>query len=196
MVFNEINPKLQLSLDEYVETWSSIILDYYWRGLASDITDKELRLSDEALLSYSMELAAIELIIAVRVLKNRIRLTEELGKKVSEAVVKKFYSDIQGADKSEYMEEFIKFFNSKYSVFNEICTNLTDKDAKKRQPELIGMARYLVAQVSDRPEKQNVKAIEKLSLLFIDTAASCLRLAKNSAVENPMLGRVKFIVQK
>lgn len=196
MVFNEINPKLQLSLDEYVETWSSIILDYYWRGLAPDITDKELRLSDEALLNYSMELAAIELIIAVRVLKNRIRLTEELGKKVTEAVVKRFYSDIQGADKSEYMEEFIKFFNSKYGVFNEICTNLTDKDAKKRQPELIGMARYLVAQVSDRPEKQNVKAIEKLSLLFIDTAANCLRLAKNSAVENPILGRVKFIVQK
>ena len=118
------------------------------------------------------------------------------AKKTSAAIIEKFYLVLHNDTTVEFKEEFIKFFNSKYDIFNEICSNLANKDAKKRQPELIGLARYLVAEVSDRQEKENAKAIERLSLLFIDTAATCLRLAENSAVENQMLGKVKFIVQK
>jgi len=196
MKIKEISPKLQLNMDEYAETWCSVITSYYWKGLEPDITDKELHLSDEGILKYSMELAAVELVIAIRVLKNRIRLNDEIQKKLTDTIIGKLYTDLYSEAKLQFKEDFISFFNSKYDIFNEVCTNLADKDAKKRQPELIGLARYIVAQISDSPEKQNVKVIEKLSLIFMDTAATCLRLAQNSACENPILGKTKFIVQK
>lgn len=196
MKFKEITPKLQLSFDEYVETWDSIVREYYSRGLEAEITDKELSLNDEEVMKYSMELGAIVLIIALRILNSKTRMSEDIRNKISNAVIEKFYNNLYREVAAELREEYIRFFRSQYDIFNKICLNLADKDAKKRQPELIGLARYLAAQVSSRREKENVKAIEQISLIFIDEAATCFKLAQNSAVDNQILGKIKFVVQK
>jgi hypothetical protein len=196
MKFKEITPKLQLSFDEYVETWDSIAKEYYSRGLEADITDKELSLNDEEVMKYSMELGTVVLIIALRILNSKTRMSEDIRNKISNAVIEKFYSSLYGEASAELREEYMRFFRSQYDIFNKICLNLADKDAKKRQPELIGLARYIAAQISSRHEKENVKAIEQISLVFIDEAATCFRLAQNSAVDNQILGKIKFVVQK
>ncbi len=196
MAFKEFSPKLQLSFDEYVETWRSLVMEYYMRGLEPSIADKELKLSEEGMIRYSMDLAAVVLIIAIRICKFRLRVSEDIRKRTSDAITKKFFMDLHSRATAELLGECLSFYSSKYDIFKELCSNLSNPDAKKRQPELIGLARYLVAQVSALPEHENVRAIEQLGSLFIDASATCVRLAENSAVDNQMFGKLKFIVQK
>ena len=196
MVFKELNPKLQLSFDEYVETWNTLVMEYYYRGLSDQITDKALHLSDQEMVRYSMDLAATVLIIAIRILKSKARISEGIRTRVSDDILHKFFHSLHKDASVEFNEECIKYFRIKYEIFNHICSNLEKEDAKKSHPELIGLARYLVAQVSSEPEHKNTKAIEKISLVLVELASVCLRLAGSSAAENQMLGKPKFIVQK
>jgi hypothetical protein len=196
MAFKELSPKLQLSFDEYIETWRSLVMEYYSRGLAPDITGKGLNLTDEGLIRYSMDLSVIVLIIAIRIWKSRVRVPENIRKKTADAIIRRFYEELNSDAPEKFKEECIKYFNSKYDIFSEICSNLSNKDMSKRQLELIGLARYLVAQVSDRPEKENAGPIERLSLVFVEAAATYLKLTENTAPENQVLSKPKFIVQK
>jgi len=196
MAFKEISPKLQLNFDEYVETWCSLLTEYYAQGLDSAITDDVLELDEQRLAGYGLELATVVLIIGMQIWGGRKGMPDEAKKKVHSAVVASYYEGLYGKDAPEFQKECVGFFNRKNDIFGELCRNLGGTDEKARQMELIGLARYLVAQVSDKSERQNQKAIELIGLLLINAGRACARLAKNTSQSVQVAGKPRFIVQK
>lgn len=196
MAFREIRPKLQLTFDEFVQTWRVLILEYYARALDPGLTDGELGLKEEGMLRYSLELSAILMSIALRAWNARKQVAEQVRRQVADAVVDSFYEKLFDAEYQENRAEYIAYFKSKYERFLQICPNLAGKDEKKRRAELIGLARYLAAQASDKPEEENAKAIEQLGVVFLSAAPVFLAMANNSAPDIGTIGKPKFIVQK
>ncbi len=197
MAFREIRPKLQLTFDEFIQTWRALILEYYSRALDPGLTDRELELKEEGVLRYSMELSAILLSIALRAWNARKQISEQIRRQVSDAVVDSFYEKLFDREYQENRAEYAAYFKSRYERFLQICPNIADKDERKRQAELIGLARYLVAQVSKKPEQENAQAIEQLGIVFFSAAPVFLAMASNSAPDvGTIMGKPKFIVQK
>ena len=147
---------------------------------------------------YSIELAAVILCLALRAWNAKKRIPEAIRQQVSAGVTNSFLDVAFGAQYQQNKEEYTSFINRKYGLFAEICPGMTDPDEKKRRPELIGLARYLAAQASSRPEEENAKAIEALGVIFLSAVPVFLRLAENSApdIGVGIGGKPKFMVQK
>ena len=198
MAFKEINPKLQLNFNEYIETWNTVLSEYHGRGLSEKITEKLFGMDNDRLILYSLELGTVLLVIAMRHWNSSKRFNDDSKKKVADAVAESFYLGLPGDDIKELLDEYLQFYRTKYNIFYELCPNLGERNAKTKQiqMELVGLARYLVAQVSDRVETDNQQLIEEVGAVLIKAAAAFSMLAKNSSPNPQMIGKLKFIVQK
>jgi len=196
MAFKEISPKLQLNLKEYTETWISVLTEYHGRGLDEKITDDLFGKDNEGLVMYSLELSTVLLVIAIRNWSASKRFSDAIKKKVADIVVSDFYLRLPGNNSEELQNEYLRFYRTKYNVFDELCPGLGGRNAEKQQMELVGMARYLVAQVSDRAETDNQRVIEEVGAVLIKAAAAFSMLAQNSSPNPQMIGKPRFIVQK
>jgi len=196
MAFREISPKLQLSFCEFAETWRTLILEYYSRALDPELTDRALGLDAEGLLRYSTELAAVLLSLALRAWDAKKRIAEQIRRQTAAAITDSFLKEAFGPQYEENRDEYAAFFRRKYELFVHICPNIASPDEKKRQNELIGLARYLAAQASGRPEEQNAAAIEALGVILLSAAAVFIRMAENSSPDLGIAGKPKFMVQK
>ena len=197
MAFQELRPKLQLTFDEFIKTWDALILEYYSRAFDPGLTDGLLGLKDEGVLRYSLELSAILLSIATRAWNAKKRISEQIKLQVADAVADRFYEELFHAQYRENQADYTGFFKRKYDLFLQICPNIASKEEARRKAELIGLARYLAAQVSDRPEQENAKAIEQLGVVFLSAAPVFIALTGNSAPDVGAIGgKPRFIVQK
>ena len=191
-----MNPKLTLKFNEYTETWSGALKECYFQGLEKSIVD-ELELDDEAFVKYSMELAMVTLVIAIRMwMKSKI--SADIKEMVRDAVADSFYREIfNNRNDNEFIASCKDFFKERYKFFFELCPNIDGKNREKQRLELVGMARYVCAQVSSKSEEQNAVLFEKLGLVFIKIQTLSEILTKNSSLDIQMpLGKPKFIVQK
>jgi hypothetical protein len=196
LVLKEISARLQLKFDEYIETWSGLLTECYSRGLDKPITDA-LELDDEGLVKYSMELASVILVIGMR-LWTKSRISSDIKEKVREAVVDSFYREIY-SDKTgtDFLSGCMDFFTEGYKTFSELCPNLGGKDKEKQRIELVGLARYICAQVSKKPEEKNMGVFEKIGLVLISTMVSSEKLTRNSSLDIQFpFAKPKFIVQQ
>jgi len=194
MAIKELSPRLQLSFDEYVETWCSLITEYYSRGMDESITDGILTLDEQELTRYSAELSAVILFLALNAWTSRRRIAQAIRTKVEQAVIEGFYCGLFKDD--ELTAEYGKFYQVKSAMFCRILSNDGAANFKMRQNDIIGFARYTAAQVSDKPETENLKLIEKLSIVLAGAAGVFSQLAGNSAPDAQFVGKTKFIVQK
>ena len=191
-----MNTKLQMKFNEYVDTWSGLLTECYSRGLDKTIIN-ELQLSDEAFIKYSMELALVTLVVGIRIwMKSKI--SSDIKEMVREAVVDSFYREIfNNKDDAAFIANCKDFFNERYKAFFELCPNLGGKDKEKQRLELVGLARYVCSQVSDKTEEQNAAVFEKLGIVLINIMLFSERLTHNSSLDIQIpLGKPKFIVQK
>ncbi|MDR2143261.1 MAG: hypothetical protein LBP29_02710 [Treponema sp.] len=192
MALREPSAKLQLKFGEYVETWSGLLSECYSRGLDTSVTG-DLELDEDGLVRYSMELAAVVLVIGMRFWMG-CKVQADVKEKVRVAVVDAFYREIYG---EESLSEYREFFDGRYKTFAGLCPNLNGKNSEKQRVELVGMARYICAQVSAKPEEQNVGVFEKLGLVLTNTLLLASRLSRNSSLDIQFpLSKPKFIVQK
>jgi hypothetical protein len=195
VALRELSAKLQLKFREYVETWSALLSECYSRGLDSSITD-DLGLDEDGLVKYSMELASVILVIGMRLWMGG-KIQAEVKEKVRTAVVDAFYREIYSDGSEEFLSGCRDFFNERYKTFAGLCPNLDGKNKEKQRVELVGMARYICAQVSEKPEERNVGVFEKLGLVLINTMLLSFRLRDNSSLDIQFpLSKPKFIVQK
>jgi hypothetical protein len=193
MAIKEMSPRLQLSFDEYVETWRSLITEYYSRGLDQEITDDILCLDEEGLIRYSAEFSAVMLFIALSIWSSRKRISQSIRTAVDQAIVEKFYGELL---KDEGLAgEYTEFYRAKAELFCRLL-NIRPENFKAKQNEIVGFARYMVAQASDKPEKKNLKSIEMLCVILAEAAKTFYQLAENSAPDAQFVGKTKFIVQK
>jgi hypothetical protein len=194
MAFREINPKLLLNFKEYVETWVALIQEYHQRGVSDDGIFTALDLGREAAMRFSMELSSMLLVIAMRAW-NAKRIKEEMKSLVAQAVVEKTYRAVFAQDE-ETLSACKEFYQMRYGMFAELAPDDV-KSEKQIRAQLIGFARYVVAQCSERPEEENTQVIERLSVLLIAAAGSFKRLTNNSTPDlNTVFGKPRFIVQK
>jgi hypothetical protein len=195
-MLRELSARLQLKFKEYVETWNGLLSECYARGLDKSITD-DLELNEDGLVRYSMELASVVLVIGMRLWMG-CKIQADAKEKVRAAVVDAFYREIYGDSSSEeFLSGCRDFFNERYKTFTGLCPNLGGKDKEKQRVELVGMARYICAQVSAKPEEQNIRVFEKLGLVLINTMLLSSRLSGNSSLDIQFpLSKPKFIVQK
>lgn len=196
MALRELSARLQLKFKEYVETWSGLLSECYARGLDKSITD-DLDLDEDRLVKYSMELASVVLVIGMRLWMS-CKIQADAKEKVRSAVTDAFYREIYSDSSSEeFLSGCRDFFNERYKTFAGLCPNLGGKDKEKQRVELVGMARYICAQVSAKPEEQNIGVFEKLGLVLINTMLLSSRLSGNSSLDIQFpLSKPKFIVQK
>lgn len=195
MAFREMNAKLQLKFNEFVETWAGLLKECYTRGLDQSIVD-DLALSDEDFVKYSMELALAVLVTGMR-MWMRSRIGADIKEKVRLAAVDSFYQDIFNRNDETFLKDCKTVFTERYKALAGLCPNLEGKNREKQRVELVGLARYICAQVSDRPEEEHTALFEKLGLVFIETALLSDKLTRNSSLDIQLpLGNPKFIVQK
>jgi hypothetical protein len=195
VALRELSAKLQLKFREYVETWSGLLSECYSRGLDGSITG-DLDLDEDGLVKYSMELASVTLVIGMRIWTG-CKIQAEVKEKVRAAVVDAFYREIYSGGSEEFLSGCKDFFNERYKTFTGLCPNLDGKNKEKQRVELVGMARYICAQVSTQPEERNVGVFEKLGLALTNTALLGSRLSRNSSLDIQFpLSKPKFIVQK
>ena len=195
MALQELSAKLQLKFGEYTETWSGLLSECYSRGLDNSITG-DLGLDEAGLVKYSMELASVILVIGMRLWMG-CKIQAEVKEKVRTAVVDAFYREIYSDSSEEFLSGCGEFFNERYKIFAGFCPHLEGKNREKQRVELIGMARYICAQVSEKPEERNVGVFEKLALVLTNTMLLSSRLSRNSSLDIQFpLSKPKFIVQK
>ena len=196
MPMKELRSKLQLSLPEYVDTWQGLTMEFYRRGMSDNQFFEELALTEEASARFSMEYATVLLVLAMRIWNGKRRMSDSVKSMVTAGVAEAYYREFSGEDQ-ELVRACMNFYEMKYRLFSDICKNLAGGDAEKRKVELVGFARYLTGQTSQREESANGEAIKRLSLILMDAAAAFLRLAENSAQDSGgILGKPKFIVQQ
>lgn len=193
-----MNAKLTLKFSEYVETWSGVLKACYSRGLDKSIVE-QLELTDETFIKYSMELAMVMLVISMRIWFKSKTISLDVKEMVRDAVLDSFYREIFNNKNDEsFIAACKSFFKERNNTFYELCPHMDKKNSEKQKMELIGLARYLCAQVSNKGEANNIALFEKLGLIFIDTLMLSERLTRNSSldIQFRVSGKPKFIVQQ
>ena len=194
MKFKEISPKLLLNFNEFIDTWVKLVQEYYQRGVSNDEIFAALGLEEESAMRFSMEFVTVLLVVALRAWSIK-RMKDEVKKMVEQAVVEKSYRAVFAEDE-ETLSTCKEFFEARYRMFGQIAPN-SAKNEKQIRRNLIGFARYVVAQCSTRSEEENAQVIEHLSVLLTAAAGSFKRLTDNSTQDpNAVFGKPKFIVQK
>ncbi len=190
---------IQISFKEYVETWASLIHTFYQEGMSDDMLFQDLQMTPEKEVQFSLELSTTLTLIAVLSFSSKPKLCsseksrDALLDQIVETVYKKVISD---ADQ-ETINSCVTFFKGKFAVFTQICKNIYSTNPKKRQPELIGFARYLAAQVSTKDEASNAIALEKLGILLSSACDSYMTLLANTTQDTiRMDGKPSFAVKK
>lgn len=195
MKFNEISPKLLLNFGDYADTWVKLVQEYYQRGASNDDIYAALGLKEENALRFTMEFVSVLLVIGMRAWGTKRFNRDEIRTLVEDAVVEKSYRVIFAEDEAT-LSACKEFYAARYQMFNQLAPN-NAKNEKQIRTNLIGFARYVVSQCSERTEEENVAVIEHLSVLLIAAAGSFKRLTDNSTVDpNTVFGKPKFIVQK
>ena len=195
MKFGEISPKLLLNFGEYADTWVKLVQEYYQRAVSNDEIYTPLELKEEGAMRFSMELGSVLLVIAMRAWRKKRIQKDGVTELVEQAVIEKTYRAIFAED-DETLSACKEFYEARYRMFDQLAPNVA-KGEKQIRSNLIGFARYVISQSSDKTEEENVAVIERLSVLLIAAAASFKRLTDNSTLDpNTVFGKPKFIVQK
>lgn len=194
MTQKKLRSSIQLSFDEYADVWQNLVNEFYCRSLSDGKLSDMLLSSGDMNARFSIELSTVILVIAM--LKwNEKQIHSKVKNSVMETVVMSFYKNLIPDAQDDNIKECIDFFNLKYGMFSEIFNRIDSKNKQKNKTMIVGLARYLVAQVSP-DEKSNFEVIESLSILLFEAEAAFAKLAKNTFQDSIGLpGKPKFIIQ-
>jgi hypothetical protein len=190
---------IRTSFKEYVETWSNLIYAFYQEGMSEDVLFRELQLSEEAQVHFSLELSTVLSVIAVLSFEAKPKLctSEKYRGVLITQIVEDVYRRVLTDADQETLGACVKYFNGKHSIFSQICKNIYSTNPKKRQNELIGFARYLAAQVSVKEEATIGIALEKLGILLSSASDAYMTLLENTTQDTIQLdGKPSFSVKK
>ena len=190
---------IRINYKEYVETWSNLIYAFYQEGMSDDVLFQELQMSPEAQVHFSLELSTVLSLIAYLSFTSKPKLcTNEMHRDaLREQIVEDVYRKVLPDADQETLNACVAFFGGKRNIFTQICKNIYSTNPKKRQPELIGFARYLAAQVSSKDEASNAIALEKLGILLSSACDAFMTLLANTTQDTIQLdGKPSFAVKK
>lgn len=189
---------LQLSFQEYVQTWAGLINDFYQQGAGDDALLAALDLDKERELQFSVEYATVLIVMAVMAFEEKPNLvTGKARKKLLDKVVAASYQRTIAGEDEEMLQACQRIFAGKHEMFSQIAKQLISPDPGKRQENVVGFARYLAAQVSSREEQENTEAIQMLGILLSRALEAYRKLLNNSVRDTGKLdGTCNFAVKK
>lgn len=189
--------ELLLKFDEYVETWQTLITEYYQRIISDDDIYVALQLDEENAMRFSMELGTVLLVMAMRDFKEK-KLKSAHKDAVERELVQKVYRSIF-ADDEETVAACEEFYKNRFAMLGQLAPTKSETTAEKRQKNLLGFARYVVAQCSEKTELGNARVIEKLGVHLTQASGSFIRLIQNTDPDVnglPTKNKPRFIVTK
>ncbi len=193
-----LHATLRLSMKEYIETISSLVLEHYQRALSDEVLFQELAMTPEGEACFSVEYSTMLLVIAALSFKQKPKMTAEKHlKEIQDSAAKSTYQKILENADEETLMGCMNFFHSKLAVFEQICSNIYQTDGNARQKDVIGIARYLASQVSPLKEHQLTQALKHLGILLSMAADTFNTLVYNTVQDTMGLNRKpSFTVQK
>lgn len=190
---------LRISFKEYVETWGNLIHTFYQEGMSDEELFRDLAMTQEGEVRFSLELATILSLIAVMSFASKPKLctTEKHVDILLDRIVEDVYQRILPDADAETLKGCKAYFDGKRTIFSQICKNIYSTNPTKRQPELVGFARYLVAQVSSKEEASNVVALQWLGILLSSASDAYMTLLGNTTQDTIQIdGKPSFSVKK
>lgn len=172
---------LQLSFTEYIQTWSGLINEFYQQTVCDESLSKALEIDHHNQLRFSLEVATVLVMIAVMSLDAKPKLvTGKTREKLVEKLVDESYGTMVAGENKELREMCKAFYQTKYQMFSGVCKNLSSDKEERRRSDLIGFARYVVAQVSGRREEDNTVALKELGVILCTASEAFMHLLNNS----------------
>lgn len=193
-----LHATLQLSMKEYIETISSLVLEHYQRAMSDDALFRDLAMTPEGESHFSVEYSTLLLVMASLSFKQKPKLTSEKHlKEIQDGAAKGTYQKILDATDEDTLTNCINFFHAKLTVFEQICQNIYQTDAAARQKDILGFARYLASQVSPLEEQDLTQALKRLGILLSTASDTFVTLVANTVQDTIGLSRKPtFTVQK
>ena len=194
-----MNTVIQLPFKEYAQTWADLIHTFYQEGRSDETLFQDLGLDQEGEVQFSLELATVLALIAVMSFRSKPKLCydEKLTQKLKDRIVYSTYKLVLPDADEESLKSCQGYFTARLGIFTQICKNIYSTNPKKRQPDLVGFARYLVAQVSPRQEETHAVALERVGILLSSASDAFILLLENSAQDAISLtGKPTFVVKK
>ena len=199
MAIKELSPRLQLNFDEYVETWRSLITEYYMRGMDENITAEDLDLDEQGLMRYSAELSAVILFLALNAWASRKRISQEIKTRVEQAIIGNFYGALYQDD--ELAEEYGKFYHVKAALFFRLLseagwTEFNGTKFKKSRALSSALPGILPRSIRKAGNPAILSRSKSSEPSIAEASSVFSQLAANSAPDAQLIGKTKFIVQK
>lgn len=194
-----LNTVVRLNNQEYIDTWASLIQTFYQEGISDDAIYQNLGMSPEGEQRLTVELSTVLTVLAILSLdaKPKLCMYENQWEKLRAGIIEAAYKKILPDGSAETIASCADYCRTRIAVFKQICRNIYSTNPQKRQPELVGFARYLAAQVSSREESENTEAIKKLGILLSSASDAFMRLLSNSTQDTTQLnGKPSFSVRK
>lgn len=195
----KLHTLVQLSFKEYAETWAELIYTFYQQGMSDEGIFTDLQMSSEEEVQFSVELSTVLTMIAVMSFEAKPKMisNEKNRSKLFESIVMRTYRKVIGEENDELLNSCSQFYQSRYEIFSKICTHIHSKKPEKRQPELVGFARYLAAQASQKEEPEKAQALQRLGILLSSASDAYMKLLENSGQDSIQLdGKPSFVVKK
>lgn len=193
-----LHATLQLSMKEYIETISSLVMEHYQKAISDEALFRELAMTPEGEAHFSVEYSTMLLVIAALSFKQKPKMTsEKCLVEIQDGAAKSTYQQILTDADEETLNGCVNFFHGKLKVFEQICTNIYQKDAAVRQKDIIGLTRYLASQVSPRKEDELVQALKELGILLSMATDTFSALVTNTVQDTVgFFSKPTFTVQK
>lgn len=190
---------IRLTNQEYIDAWSSLVQTFYQEGISDDAIYQNLGLGAEGEQRLPVELSTVLTVIAVLSFdaKPKLCTNEKQIEKLKDGIIEAVYKKIIPGVDEETLASCLDYCHSRIAVFKQICRGIYSTNPQKRQPDLVGFARYLAAQVSSREESENTEAIQRLGILFSSASDAYIRLLGNTTQDTTQLnGKPSFSVKK
>ncbi|MEL7608413.1 MAG: hypothetical protein AAGU74_02785 [Bacillota bacterium] len=197
MTLTELNRRHQLSFDEYVEEWRSLIALFYFRALHPELTEQDLGLNSTSVVNYSMELSAALIYVAMSIWALNRVVPADSRNRVSSAVVEQFYKDLHNGLSPKSQAEWTALCKKRQDAYAEVYNNLACADINKRREDVGALAQELVGRISSRHETLNARAIKRIGNILILATSAFKELADHSEPDAEVVrGKPRFILNK
>lgn len=193
-----LHTTLQLSMKEYIDTLSGLVVEYYGRAAEDKKLMQELHMSQEEQSRFTVEYLTVLLVIEALSWNAKPKLTSEKYRtQIQEAVARDVYGKLVGTADGTSVEECMKFYQARLGMFGQICKQIWQSDPEVRQKDIVGFARYLLSRVSERSEKEGIQALKYLGIQLSSATDSFYALITNTVQDSYLFNRKpSYIVQK
>lgn len=186
----EIQPDLQLKYNEYVRIWSDLISEFY----SKIIMDSEMEKYSENDPIFLTNLSVLIVTFAMDTLRKSSKIQKKIIIDLEKDIALSFSKQVFLGNNDELYENWATFY-VKHSEFYSRLLNKKEKNLKEPTFIIINFAKMLL-NVNDDKNENEVKDVQKLSMILIETINVFSRLASNSGVSVKLIGKPNFVVKK